>query len=278
MDFDARDVQRWLSRHLVSMVHIYRHLDANGNLQGDSLISASSCFVMSFGERWFLVTAGHVLKELEELLEHPRVRLIQSCLIDALGSDAIHNSNLPFTYDKSNRFYIDQDGLDFGLIPLSHNHRQLLEANRVVPVAVENWINQDIDRCHGFLLLGIPVDWVSHAQSPGGYRLGIETLLVSIKRLTEPPPRAETTMYERFIGDLTKPADMQHGLEGTSGGPIFGFYDDDNGQLRYWIVALQSSCLDKRYVFGCPVKLFGNHLLARLLDYAKSNEGIPLPD
>jgi hypothetical protein len=254
------------------MVHIYQHLDENGHVIGGSRICASSCFVMSFGESWFLVTAGHVLKELEELLDHPRVRFLQSCLIDALGSEAIHSNNVPFTYDKSKRFYIDQDGLDFGLIPLSHNHRQLLEANRVVPVAVENWMNQDIDRCHSFLLLGIPVDWVSHAQSPGGYSLHIETLLVSVKRLTEPPFGAEATTYERFIGDLTTPAKMQHGLEGTSGGPIFGFYNDENGQLRYWIVALQSSCLDKRYVFGCPVRLFGSYLLSRLPDYSESKK------
>ncbi|MBX3451559.1 MAG: hypothetical protein KF777_18505, partial [Planctomycetaceae bacterium] len=49
-------------------------------------------------------------------------------------------------------------------------------------------------------------------------------------------------------------------LKGVSGGPIFGFYDSDEG-LSYWVVAIQSHSFENRFIFGCPVQLFGNALL-----------------
>lgn len=277
MDADIRDLQRWLNRHLVSMVLIYWHLDEKGNSEGKPLIAACSGFVMTFGEAWFLATAGHVLKELDELIAHPFVKVVDSFLVDSLGSQATHKDHIPFTYEENKRGYAYADGLDYGLVALSYNDRLLLEANGIVPVAIENWLNQDIDRCKGFALIGIPMDWVSHERRGTSDGLVIGALLASVKRLHEPPPGADEVKYERFMGELSRKMETEHGLEGASGGPIVGFYDDEQGKLSYWVVALQSKCIDKRYILGCPVKLFGQQLLDGMREYIErleSRQGI----
>ena len=40
MDAELRDLQRWLNRHLVSMVLIYWQLDEKGNSKGEPHIAA----------------------------------------------------------------------------------------------------------------------------------------------------------------------------------------------------------------------------------------------
>jgi len=266
MSDDLAAIHKWLNKNLVSMVLIYWHLDEKGNSKGKPFVFASSGFVMTFGEVWFLVTAGHTLQELDELIARPDVKVVASFIVDSLGSQALHRGSFPFTYDADDekRRYVYEDGLDFGLIALNPNDRRLLEANGIQTVAIENWINQDIDRCIGFILVGIPVDLVS-LEGPGQLpTVNIGTFSHYVARLTTLPPGAKQTKYERFVGDLGKPVDFPSGIKGTSGGPILGFFYDDEGAMRYWIVALQSHCLNKRYIFGCPVRLFGEFLLGGL--------------
>ena len=38
-------------------------------------------------------------------------------------------------------------------------------------------------------------------------------------------------------------------IEGMSGGPIFGFYKNDKNELRYWLVALQSTWIKKIQIY-----------------------------
>lgn len=246
-DPDLDKFHRWISRHLVSLVVLYRH-----GKQGELRTTACSGFVMSFLDKWYYVTAGHVLLELNKLYEHPEVIVERAHFVDFFGADADHRVPLPLDYANTVRFARDEGGLDFGLIDLSENHKQLLLANGIVALEEKNWMPFDIDQCRGFLMLGIPAEYVKARDG----NASVSTTLISIRRLSSPPPGAEDVEYERFIGEL---GDMgsQQSIVGMSGGPIFGFRESADGH-RYSIVALQSSWLHGRYVFGCPVKLFGN--------------------
>jgi hypothetical protein len=82
--------------------------------------------------------------------------------------------------------------------------------------------------------------------------------------------RDEETEYERFIGEITNKSDIES-LEGTSGGPIVGFFKQED-QTAYWVVALQSHSLGNRYVFGCPVKLFGTIIVEEVQALLKIEE------
>jgi hypothetical protein len=52
---------RWLCHHLVSLSCVYHHVDDEGRRTGGPFLAACSGFVMSFGEAWYLVTAGHII-------------------------------------------------------------------------------------------------------------------------------------------------------------------------------------------------------------------------
>lgn len=261
MDDDFSPVHKWLNKNIIALVLIYWHLDEKGNSKGTPFVTAVSGFAMSFGESWFMVTAGHVLEDLDELIDQKYVKVVDSFIVDSLGSQAKHTDHIPYTYEKEKRGYHYADGLDFGLIALGLHERQLLEANGIVPVAIENWISIDLDRCTGFMLLGIPASLVGLEKNGQMTGINIGTALYTVKRLTEPPPGADQTIFERFMGDLGK----EHSpLKGTSGGPILGFFRDNDDNLCYWVVALQSKCIKNRYIFGCPLKLFGGILLDEL--------------
>jgi len=251
---------RWLNKHLVSLTIIYGHLDENGKPTGKPYVAACSSFVLAFGDIWFLVTAGHVIKDLDKLFANPRVKVLKTFIEDSLGAQATHLNSIPFNYADSHRHPVYEDGLDFGLIVLTPNERRLMQANGVHPVEVANWVNQDLNRCRGFLLLGMPADLVK-PEDPEASAIKYGTVAIALRRLRELPDGAQETKFERFIGDVGGEVDLEHGLEGTSGAPILGFFDED-GTLKYWVVALQSHCLRKRFVFGCPVKTIGHLIMA----------------
>jgi hypothetical protein len=261
MDLETmRLFHKWVNRHLVILVVTYTHLDKGGKPTGVSRVTACSGSILSVGESWFFVTAGHVIEELDELYLHPSVRIDGACFIDSLGLQSTYDSPIPFNYGLSARHARNEDGLDYGFIELSSNDRQLMLKNPVEPIPLGNWVHQDIDKCDTFALLGIPKDTVSlETRDEPGVNLG--TAWISLTRLKELPEGADTTAYDRFIGDIGKK--HSHNLEGTSGGPIIGFAHIE-GQIYYWIVALQSTCLKNRYVFGCPTKLIGQIILENL--------------
>ena len=68
--------QKWISKHFVSLVLIYWHLNEQGNSTGKPHITACSGFVMSFGNTWFLASAGHVLQDLDKLVAHEYVKVV----------------------------------------------------------------------------------------------------------------------------------------------------------------------------------------------------------
>jgi hypothetical protein len=251
--------QQWLNRTLVVLVQVYWHLDKKGNSKGEPRVAACSGFVMTFGEMWFLVTAGHVLEDLDKLVAHRQVKVVDSFIVDSLGSEAQFHNNIPFSYEESIRHWIYEDGLDWGLIMLTPHEKRLLQANRIQPIGAENWVNHDIDACTGFVLLGVPAEMVA---IDGQTRVKIGSVITSVKRLHDLPKGADNTKHERFIGETSKRIDLRS-LEGTSGGPIMGFREI-NGQTRFWVVALQSKAIGTKYVLGCPTKLISDLVLEHI--------------
>ena len=84
VDAELGKLQKWLNRHLVSLVLVYWHLDEKGNSKDKPLVAACSGFVLSFGDMWFLVSAGHVLKELDALVAWQSTLIADQSIIRAL--------------------------------------------------------------------------------------------------------------------------------------------------------------------------------------------------
>lgn len=260
---------KWISRHLVSLVIKYWHVDEKGKQSDGPFVTASSGTILSIANMWFYVTAGHVIRDLNKLTTHSKVKLENTFFIDSLGFDARHTNNIPFNYNESYRSWTFENGMDFGLIVLGPNERRLMQANGIVPVPVTDWLLHDIDKCNAFALLGIPHQYVKlEKRETEGLMTG--TVLMSLKRMKRLPRGAEKTPIKRFVAKIMKIGNLQS-IEGMSGGPIFGF--EQRGDQYYGhIIAIQSKCLDNKYVFGCPTALIAKELKDDAMDVVRQVE------
>jgi hypothetical protein len=112
---NSGDMFSFLCRHLVCLAGTYQPLDANGEPIGQVQPFLHPGWILSIRDTWCLVTAGHILRDLDERLNSKRIGLTGCILVDSLGPDAVSPLHIPFDYQRQSKFYIldDEAGLDF---------------------------------------------------------------------------------------------------------------------------------------------------------------------
>lgn len=185
------------------------------------------------------LTAGHVLKALDELRNHADVEITSVVLADTFGANIVSNLPIPFDLKSAKLFYIDDDdeGLDFGVIAIEPHYGRLLAKNGLVALSEENWKHQHRLNFERFALLGLPEEMTTGQLSPDNS--GAATAAMVLLMPTTAAAGRRPTRHQQFVAKLESP--LPKSPKGMSGGPIFGFRIDADNQLRYWIVALQSS-------------------------------------
>jgi hypothetical protein len=140
------DVQRqmlaYFCDHFVVLGGSCIALDDQGKDTGEEQFFAFSGFVLSVRGEWCLVTAGHAIKDLEDLLRNRRIRPTNCCLADYFGSNPRSFESIPFDYEGAGKLFSDdeQAGLDFALIALRPLDRWNLEANGIRAISEADWI------------------------------------------------------------------------------------------------------------------------------------------
>jgi hypothetical protein len=247
-----------LCRHFVVLTGTYYQCDDSGKPTSGELLFTYSAFIMSFRGIWHLITAGHVVKEINEYIHHRNIRLNEFNLLDWLGTDAKHNTLIPFDYESASPTGVHDEelGVDFGVLVPSDNDRRLLEANGIIAFEEKDWIKQPKDDEYiAYCLLGVPKQLVerklgvSITGEPYVGQLGVE--LLWLRRVQESPDQTRTTRLPRFVAEIADLGDLRS-IEGMSGGPIFGLARRD-GRLKYWPVAVQSSWDQKKTIFATPL-------------------------
>jgi hypothetical protein len=248
----------YFSKHLVPILFTFEK-------EGQSHSAVMTTFVLSIAEQWFLITAGHCVVEVERATTECGYRIAECCLIDSIGLDARYRDPIPFAYEDSYPIPLSEDkAFDYGVIVLSSYYRQLLEKNNVQPLSEEVWKHQPT--CVDFYyLLGVPGELVT--VDPG--QVEITTTMYRVECLDERPPGFSETDVPVFYGRIELGQGVSS-IKGMSGGPIFAFYQDNQGQLRYWLVALQSRWLPhSHYIAACPTKVLGDTLEVALKEWRK---------
>jgi hypothetical protein len=241
-------ITRFFSKHLVPMLFTIQ--DVTGSRQ-----FVVSAFVLSVLDEWFLITAGHCFREIEDL--QSRGTKINSCvLVDTIGSDAIHKDPIPFVYEHVSPLYLSEDlHYDYGIIHLPSYYRQLLEANNVQSLTEDVWEKQP-DEFNFYKLLGVPYELLNITPD----FVYLTTTLIDIEPTDEWPKGVDRPSVPQFVGKVTLGKGLTN-IAGTSGGPIFGFHENPPGKLKYWLTALQSRWFPpSRIVIGCPTKPLGQFL------------------
>lgn len=228
-------------RHIVPMVFIFQKGDESYHAQ-------ISTFVISIKENWFLVTAGHCLRDVEVNLE--RGYRIKRCgLADSLGINPQDHFYIPFVYSDRKNIIIEDYGLDIGLIFLSEYYKGLLQANNIVALNEEVWKHQPEDPDF-FFLVGMPDLLIEKAQQG----LIFHPAFCLIEKIESKPEGFEEVEIPRFYGRMSQD-EIIDDIKGISGSPIFAFKKDNQGQLKYWLTAVECSWLNEsKYISGCYIK------------------------
>ncbi len=240
---------RFFSRHLVALNVAWDGPD------GARRAAACSCFVVEMSGLWVLVTAGHILKELSEDL--PKVTGVRSSLFDGWAPAA---SQLPVPFDllAADRYVVDEDGFDLGLVLLPWLVAQNLHANRIVPFAEVGWRNPPPpEALFRYAVIGLPEQFITRESRADEVRVAVNPTFVYLNRV-EPPDdmrKPFPSFYGRLADDLYNPnaGVSLEGMAGFSGGPIIGFAKRENGEVAYHLVAVQSAWRRDHWVVVGPL-------------------------
>jgi hypothetical protein len=248
LQFDKGKAIAFFQQHLTPL---YFTFQKDGH-KSNGLITA---FPLEVHGHWFLITAGHVLKEIEDFVKSGG-EVVKCRLIDTLASDAPDKKlSLPFDYEAEVTAHFDYNkGLDFGVLPIRSIQREAMERNHVTPFNEEMWQEPE-GRADYYMLLGAP----SELAELDDYVAKFGSLIYQVLPLDEKPEAFPEVEGSMFYGVLRE-SDVVSSIKGMSGGPILALRWVD-GHLRYWLHAIQSAWLpNTREIRACQVWAFAEIL------------------
>lgn len=263
------DIVRYLSRHLVVVTGYYHHAT---DPTGPERVCTYSGTVMSFRGIWFLVTAGHVIEDIDGKLATGAIVMRRWRLNDNFASLTLSDEGVPFDYDGASKWgEFDRNlGLDYAIIPISRHDQRLMEAKGIVAVDESRWVGQDRVACDGYMMLGVPEECSSYFTNAFG-QVGhtIKATLLTVKSCVRPDDVPEPK-HAWFVSKIADELPLGS-IVGMSGGPIFGFRREGE-RLRYWLWAIQSWWEKRRRIsFGSRIAAFGP-ILADVVSRALSTQ------
>ena len=238
-DPDAKIIKEF-GRHFVSLTCDYY----DGKKKGSGERFVTSGFLMSIADVWYMATAGHVINDITKRMEQEPQRTYHFGIIDNFGSDARHGEIIPFDFRDALKWTTDHEitGADFGLILIEPFYRRLIEANHPMPFTEKQWRYERVEPFEHYFMMGIPAETVKKVNAE---EKQYEMAMMALTELKELPPGIEPRPYPTFYGELG-PTRHINSIKGMSGCPIFGFAKDDQGNWRYWIVAVQITWYPER--------------------------------
>jgi hypothetical protein len=262
-EWTDEQVLGFFTRHLVPIYFEVRR-------GGERRVIVWSAFPLAVDDRWLLMTAGHCI------IEMARFRAVggiieRARLMDGLNASAGHPLAVPFDYDSFRPGPLGPDPtFDYGiLVPNGLAVRSML-ANGVLPFTERTWDYEDRE-FEFYKLLGAPAAHVAEV-TPDTTDTG--TMFPVVNRLRRRPEGFERTSAPMFYGKVRSDPGVK--LQGMSGGPILGFFDDDDGQ-HYRLVAMQVSTLREKYVSGLLMQPLARLLRQQLDERIRPRTGAHYP-
>lgn len=230
-----------------------------------------SAFILESRDVWCLVTAGHVIDEIEAERKQG-IEQVNFRLWDGWGHDARFRDYIPFDYNEAPKIRMYQDGLDYGLIPLRALHVSALQANGVVPIGASHYAADWPIEFAGYAMIGTPGTTVSLEHRGGrSTQFNHSVSVIPLEKVLNPPAEL-IQAAPRFYGKILVPEDSDDwqaigkDISGMSGGPVIGVRRGQEG-LKYWVVGVQSGWLESsRIVAACYFQAFAQFVDARLAE------------
>jgi hypothetical protein len=212
--------------------------------------------LISIKHRIFYLTAGHILKNLEAVIESSSLKIERSVLADMFGAAPMTSVPIPFEFLNEPRLYIDHKGYDLGAICLREYYQNLLAANGIVPIEEANWkaaIPQEMDF---YVVMGLP-EHGTKAELDSNGRLQVQPTIAILNRVNRPVGALEEVDIDRFYGEMLEFPPFCD-MKGFSGGPIFGV--STSAPMQYWIIGMQTSWIPQKTIVGVPIATIGSFI------------------
>lgn len=263
-DLAARDYTEFFSRHLIGLAWYEGPANEQGDFTEKPTFHCASAFLLQIEERFCLVTAGHVLLDIDKrLAENGHIAKYHN-LYDIWSPRATIKEPIPFDFTKAESLIILFDpelGVDIAVIELSILYRELL-AQTIQPFTHDRWLYQANVKFDFFAILGIPGEIASQIVDDTEQVIFTYPKPQVIFVEASKPVVAEdaNTPLPQFFGKIRSNETIGD-ISGTSGGPILGFRLNDQGQLHYWPVAVQSRWRrESRTITGTSIPHFASKL------------------
>lgn len=258
-------------RHYVPFSYYMKSAEIMAARDGIALPCVCSAFVLEAREVWCLVTAGHVLDDIEAE-RHRGIEQVNFRLWDGWSHEARFKDPIPFDYDEAPKVRLNGEGLDYGLIPLRPLHVAALQANGVVPIRASHYAPTWPGEFGGCAMIGTPGSMVQLEPRGGrSTQLSQTVCVIPLASVSDPPPEL-VQENPRFYGRILIPEDsgewqaLGKDIRGMSGGPVIGVRRDQEG-LKYWLVGVQSGWLESsRIVAASFFQAFARFVDARLAE------------
>jgi hypothetical protein len=204
----------------------------------------ASGFLLSIHDVWFLATAGHVITDIDRRIKQEPQRTYSFAIIDNFGPEAAHEHSIPFDYENATKWAsdVDDSGADFGLILIEPYYRRLIEQNHPMPFTEAQWRYTRHDPFEFHAIMGIPAETLSKDDLDCRR---FKMAMIPVKEIMQLPSSIEPRQYPTFYAEISSDLEIES-IKGMSGCPIFGFAKDQDGNWRYWIIAIQSTWYPER--------------------------------
>ena len=247
--------------HFVGLIGNHREVNsADGKVTDRVKTFRISGFVCSIDEDWYFVTAGHALKIIEDYLKLEGAAVGAVHLIDNFGAkDKTDDTAIPFSnaFEKVVVVHSEIDSLDFGVIPLDKNKKQLLTSNGIVAVDA-NHVHEQLTRTYSsYAVLGLPTEVNQELATESDSMINVPSTFIVLVATSEGVIDEIRAQYENWLVLRLIDQDVIDSIIGMSGGPVLGFQFNDDGSIRYWVVGIQSSWVKaRRHTIVCPTLKF----------------------
>ncbi len=268
-----------LLRHVIQL-QIALAKPADRGVRPEIEVCSASAFVINIRGYSFLISAGHVIRDLREFVRKANYR-IKSCQLVDLSANGREWPSIPFPVFNSSQetflapgvhgWSVFEDGADFLVIQLGQNQIDLLKAGGVLALDETSW-DRSPEKIDRYFLLGFPASFNESRTTDisTGRRIHGQVSAFSVPVEPCDPPDHVEIKDGRFFATVPTMADAHNGkafdnLSGMSGGPIVACRDVGDSEMECFLYAVQSAWLDKsRIIIACPIKPLAAFIAAQI--------------
>jgi hypothetical protein len=247
-----------VQKHLVGIVCIHEPTTPDDSFpQG---IYIASGFVLEIDSIWFIATAGHVFEDINRMMKDYPTRRYTFWLADGFAHTDEPCFTVPLDYHRAekNYWHDEETGLDFGMIALYSNTQRMLSENHVIPAYEHHFVDSEgrfrnmyENKFVAYKMFGLVGELV---QQKGKNSASITATILNLRKIDVPSSLQRFTQ-PTFFAEI-KAMDPLKSIKEMSGCPILGFSFDEDNQLRYYFLAIQSGWLkdrDPKVIYACDL-------------------------